>query len=152
MRAGTENGAAIVGFGAAAAAAGVDLASADLWRGWRDRLAREAAKAVPVTVFSETADRLPQTLCLGVEGVSAETLVIGLDLEGVAVSSGAACSSGKVGPSHVLAAMGVSAKLARSAIRISFGWETGENDLDMFQSAWNRVVGRILETKSERAA
>lgn len=151
LRAGTENVAAIAGFGAAAAASRAALGDGP-WVAWRDRLARDAGAMVPVTVFSAGADRLPQTVCLGVEGLSAETLVIGLDLEGVAVSSGAACSSGKVGPSHVLAAMNVPPGLARSAIRISFGWETSEEDLDIFLSAWRRVVGRILAAGDERAA
>jgi cysteine desulfurase len=151
-RAGTENVAAIAGFGAAAAAANRELASTARWAALRDRLAADLATNAPVTVFSAGVDRLPQTLCFGVDGMTAETLVIGLDLEGVAVSSGAACSSGKVGPSHVLAAMGIAPRLSRSAIRVSFGWETSENDLNTFLAAWNRVVGRIAAASGERAA
>lgn len=147
-RAGTENVAAIAGFGAAAKAALLDLSHTGRWREWRDRLIAAARQIGPIVVFAEPVDRLPQTVCFGVAGASAETAVIGLDLEGVAVSSGAACSSGKVGPSHVLAAMGVPPELARSAIRVSFGWETGENELDMFQTAWQHVVGRILKGKA----
>jgi cysteine desulfurase len=151
-RAGTENVAAIAGFGEAATAALRDLAAAERWQGWRDRLAGKVADWTDVTIFSQGAERLPQTLCLGVSGMSAETLVIGLDLEGVAVSSGAACSSGKVGPSHVLAAMGVAPEAARSAIRVSFGWDTDETDLDRFESALRRVVERVWAAGDERAA
>ena len=84
----------------------------------------------------------------GIEGASAETLVIALDLEGVAVSSGAACSSGKVGPSHVLAAMGVPDQLAKSAIRISLGWDSDESSLDLFATAWRNVIRHVTLEKS----
>jgi cysteine desulfurase len=152
-RAGTENVAAIAGFGAAAAAARRDLDSrAPLWRSWRDQLLSQLMAATPgLVAFSVGGDRLPQTLSVAVPGIGAETLVIGLDLEGISLSSGAACSSGKVGPSHVLAAMGVPPALARGVIRISFGWETRENDLDIFQSAWKRVVGRIRAAQGKAA-
>lgn len=138
-RAGTENIAAIVGFGAAAEATEADIARAGEWRRWRDRLEAECAPAV---VVGAGAERLPQTLSLAVEGFSAETLVIALDLEGFAVSAGSACSSGKVGASHVLKAMGMPESLARSAVRVSFGWETDENDLLKFTQAWRRVMER----------
>ncbi len=122
LRAGTENVAAIAGFGAAAAAALADLGKAEVWTGWRDAIADTISRSdLPVTIFGAGAARLPQTLCIGVAGIPAETLVIALDLEGVAVSSGSACSSGKVAPSHVLAAMGVPAEIAKTAIRISLG-------------------------------
>lgn len=144
-RAGTENVAAIAGFGAAAREAGADLASAPArWLRFRRRIETFAASDRRVEIVADGADRLPQTVCLAVRGVAAETLVIGLDLEGIAVSSGAACSSGKVGPSHVLQAMGLPPELARSAVRLSFGWETDENDLNMFESAWTRVTARIF--------
>ncbi len=151
-RAGTENVPAIAGFGVAAKAAAADIARATEWAGWRDRLASAITADLGALAFSDGAERLPQTLCIGIAGLSAETLVIGLDLEGVAVSSGSACSSGKVGPSHVLAAMGVPGKLARSAVRISFGWDTEEKDLDRFQNALRDVVGRISAAKGDRAA
>jgi len=151
-RAGTENVPAIAGFGVAAKASAADIARATEWAGWRDRLASAITADLGALVFSDGAERLPQTLCIGIAGLSAETLVIGLDLEGVAVSSGSACSSGKVGPSHVLAAMGVPGELARSAVRISFGWDTEEKDLDRFQNALRDVVGRISAAKGDRAA
>lgn len=152
-RAGTENVAAIAGFGAAAIAAAHEIDSlAKTWRSWRDRLLADLSATTPgIVAFSGGADRLPQTLSVAVPGIGAETLVIGLDLEGVSLSSGAACSSGKVGPSHVLAAMGVPSSIARGAVRVSFGWETRENDLDMFQSAWKRVVGRIRAAQGRAA-
>ncbi len=140
-RAGTENVAAIAGFGAAAEAALADLGKAAGWSGWRDRLAGIVGPGA--TVFSAGVPRLPQTLCLAVPGLSAETLVIALDLAGIAVSSGSACSSGKVAPSHVLAAMGVAPDLAKCAIRLSLGWDSAENDLDSFATAWKAVLKHV---------
>ncbi|MCR4281724.1 MAG: aminotransferase class V-fold PLP-dependent enzyme, partial [Bauldia sp.] len=121
LRAGTENIAAIAGFGAAATAALADLERVGISAAWRDRLAEIVGAGGSATVFSAEVDRLPQTLCFAVPGLPAETLLIALDLEGVAVSSGSACSSGKVAPSHVLAAMGIPPALAKCAIRISLG-------------------------------
>ena len=140
-RAGTENVAAIAGFGAAAEAALRDLDHAQSWSSWRDRLAEVAGPKA--TVFSAGVARLPQTLCLAMPGLSAETLVIALDLAGIAVSSGSACSSGKVAPSHVLAAMGVAPELAKCAIRLSLGWDSAENDLDSFATAWKAVLKHV---------
>jgi len=139
-RAGTENVAAIAGFGAAAEAALADLSMAERWGAWREMI---AAAAGPATVIGAEAERLPQTLCLAVEGASAETLVIALDLEGVAISAGSACSSGKVTVSHVMKAMDVPVSLARSAIRVSFGWETAEDDILKFTEVWGRVMERL---------
>lgn len=152
LRAGTENVAAIAGFGAAATAAAGELARAPGWTGWRDELAAAMVANGPnVTIFGAGAPRLPQTLSVGVAGALAETLVIALDLAGVAVSSGSACSSGKVAPSHVLDAMSVPAVVARSAIRVSFGWETGRNDLDLFLSAWRRVLKHVAPGNARAA-
>jgi cysteine desulfurase len=141
LRAGTENVAAIAGFGAAARAAIADLGKSGGWSGWRDRLA--AIVGPRATVFSAAVPRLPQTLCFAIPGIPAETLVIALDLQGVAVSSGSACSSGKVAPSHVLAAMGVEPSLAKCAIRLSLGWDSAESDLDSFASAWKAVLKHV---------
>ncbi len=144
FRAGTENVAAIAGFGAAAVAAPADLAQAEAWKGWREALADTiSGSGLPATVFGAGAPRLPQTLCIGVTGIPAETLVIALDLEGVSVSSGSACSSGKVAPSHVLAAMGVPAEIAKTAIRISLGWQTDEASLDLFANRWRRMLKHV---------
>lgn len=151
-RAGTENVAAIAGFGAAIGVAEGDLARTGIWRSWRDRLAAAIATRSGTTIFSERVNRLPQTLCVGVPGATAETLLIALDLGGVAVSSGSACSSGKVGSSHVLAAMGVDPELARSAIRISFGWDTRENDLEVFQTKFSKVLERVERNKGDHVS
>jgi cysteine desulfurase len=141
-RAGTEDVAAIAGFGAAAKAAAADLKKVPTWTDWRERIA--AVVGPRAKVFSAAVPRLPQTICFAVPGVPAETLLIGLDLAGIAVSSGSACSSGKVAPSHVLSAMGVSPALAKCALRVSLGWESAEKDLDSFARAWATVLSRIV--------
>ena len=144
-RAGTENIAAIAGFGAVA----VSLPDWDKIRRLRDRVEAEAAKIAPeLTVFTRETQRLPNTSCFAVPGMSAETLLIALDLEGVAVSAGSACSSGKVARSHVLDAMGVAPILGAAAIRVSLGWNTGEEDIERFIAAWSRVYGRFAERRS----
>ena len=139
-RAGTQNVAAIAGFGVAADAARADLGRNAEWSLWRDQL---ATAVLPAVLLSGGAERLPQTLSIGVEGLQAETLVIALDLEGVAVSAGSACSSGKVGVSHVMKAMKVPEPQAKSAIRVSFGWETTESDIRRFTEVWGRVMRRL---------
>ena len=141
LRAGTENVAAIAGFGAAAAVVGSCRAQeAACMRAQRDRLEAGLRAISPDTViFGADAERLPNTVLFAVPGVKAETAVIALDLEGIAVSSGAACSSGKVQPSHVLAAMGVDPALARGAIRVSLGPQTTEIEIDCFLHAWTKL-------------
>ena len=139
-RAGTENVAGIAGFGAAAAAA-LESLSADAARmtELHNRLERGLRDIAPdVMIFGAQAERLPNTTLFGVPGMKAETAVIAFDLDGVAVSSGAACSSGKVAPSHVLAAMGVPPPLARGAVRVSLGASTTETDVDCFLAAWRK--------------
>jgi cysteine desulfurase len=146
-RAGTENVAAIAGFGAAAAAALAGLA-ADRARmiGLRDRLEAGLRAASPeVVIFGAEAERLPNTTLVARPGMKAETAVIAFDLNGVAVSSGAACSSGKVQPSHVLAAMGVPPRLAGGAIRVSLGPTTTESEIDRMIEAWIRLSGALLK-------
>jgi cysteine desulfurase len=140
-RAGTENVAAIAGFGAVAEAARADLAGMRRVRALRDRLEGEVRAITPqAVVIAEGAARLPNTTSLVLPGTSAETLVIALDLAGVAVSAGAACSSGKVGSSHVLAAMGLAPQLARSAVRISLGHGSTERDVASFLGAWEHIA------------
>jgi cysteine desulfurase len=90
-------------------------------------------------IFGENAPRLPNTTLFALSGMKAETAVIAFDLEGIAVSSGAACSSGKVQPSHVLAAMGVSPALTQAAVRVSLGWTTTEADVLRFIDAWRKL-------------
>ena len=90
-------------------------------------------------VFGDRAPRLANTSCLAMPGVRAETQVMALDLAGVAVSAGAACSSGKIAPSHVLRAMGADEALADGAIRVSLGWASEPGDVDRFVAAWTRL-------------
>jgi len=142
-RAGTENVPAIAGFGAAARAAGRDLAAMHRVRVLRDRLEAGIRALTPAAVVvGAEAERLPNTTNVALPGTSAETLVIALDLAGVAVSAGAACSSGKVGTSHVLEAMGLEPGLARAAIRVSLGWGSTERDVAAFLEAWSHVAAR----------
>jgi cysteine desulfurase len=145
LRAGTENVAAIAGFGAAAALAqrGREAEAARM-RALRDGLEAGLRAVLPqVVIFGQDADRLPNTTLFAAPGMKAETAVIAFDLEGIAVSSGAACSSGKVQPSHVLAAMGVSPGLTRGAVRISLGWTTTETDVEMFLGAWRKLASAL---------
>jgi cysteine desulfurase len=154
VRAGTENVAGIAGFGAAAAAALGGLA-ADRARmaALRDRLESGLKAASPeVIIFGAEAERLPNTTLFAVLGMKAETAVIAFDLEGVAVSSGAACSSGKVQPSHVLAAMRVPPQLARGAVRVSLGPTTTESAIDRLIQAWIRVSAALLKESRGIAA
>jgi cysteine desulfurase len=109
-------------------------------------------RAPAITIFGMNMPRLPNTTLFAVPGLKAETAVIALDLEGIAVSSGAACSSGKVAPSHVLAAMGVPAELARGAIRLSIGPTTTARDVESFQNAWNKVLRPLLKDQRTIAA
>jgi cysteine desulfurase len=145
FRAGTENVAAIAGFGAAAAAAARDLAvDAVAITALREKLEAQAKAGSPGTVVvGEGAPRLPNTSLLAHPGLKAETALIALDLAGIAASSGAACSSGKVGASQVLAAMGVPAALAGGAVRVSLGPTTTDRDVTAFLSAWNGLVRRL---------
>lgn len=141
-RAGTENVVGIAGFGAAAEAVRSSLATetATMLR-LRQQLEAGLREMTGVEIFSSRVPRLPNTTLFGLRGVRAETAVIGFDLEGIAVSSGAACSSGKVQPSHVLAAMGVAPELARSAIRVSLGPTTEETDIPRCLEAWRKLTG-----------
>lgn len=154
-RAGTENVVGIAGFGAAAKAAMAstqdDMARVE---NLRNRLEISLRQTRGVIVFSEQVPRLPNTTLFTVPGLKAETAVIGFDLEGISVSSGSACSSGKVQPSHVLEAMGVGPELASGAVRLSLGWSTTEADIDRCLEAWRKLAGALLrgydETQLER--
>jgi cysteine desulfurase len=153
-RAGTENVAGIAGFGAAAAATARTF-EAERARLLALRARLEAglkAQSPGMVVFGAEVERLPNTTLFSVPGLKAETAVIAFDLEGVAVSSGAACSSGKVQPSHVLAAMGVPAGLARGAVRVSFGPSTSESEIDRLIRAWIKVSGTLLKESPAVAA
>jgi cysteine desulfurase len=157
VRAGTENVAGIAGFGAAAASAKAGMAAdGERMRFLRDRLEAGLADG-PVgpggaVIFSRNVARLPNTSLFAVPGVKAETALINLDLDGFAVSSGSACSSGKVTPSHVLAAMRVEKPLLGGAIRVSIGPTTGENEIDLFLEAWRKLVSSLSKDKRGLAA
>jgi cysteine desulfurase len=151
-RAGTENVAGIAGFGAAAVAAATAMTvDGERMRALRDRL-EAGLDGGPTVVFGRNASRLPNTSLFAAPGIRAETALINLDLDGFAVSSGSACSSGKVTVSHVLAAMGVSDDLAAGAIRVSIGPGTGENDIDRFLKAWTKRLEALSRGRSGLAA
>ncbi|CAO3446671.1 cysteine desulfurase family protein [Azospirillum largimobile] len=142
-RAGTENLLGIVGFGAAARLALDGLAEAADLAALRDRLEREALAVMRrARVMGAGAARVANTSCLMLPGLPGETQVMTLDLAGVAVSAGSACSSGKVKPSHVLAAMGEGDRSAASAIRVSLGWTSDDEAVDRFLTAWTAMARR----------
>jgi cysteine desulfurase len=153
LRAGTESVATISGFGAAcAAAANARQAEASRMGTLRDQFEAALLEATPnAVIFGRTAERLPNTSLFTVPGLKAETTVISFDLNGIAVSSGSACSSGKVQASSVLTAMGVSPDLARGAVRVSLGWSTTEADIEMLLIAWKRVVSSLLKSHAHAA-
>jgi cysteine desulfurase len=140
-RGGTENVAGIAGFGAAAAAVLRETEAASrIGRQWamlEDGVLRISPEAV---IIGRTSPRVANTSCIALPGKPAETLVIKLDLEGIAVSAGAACFSGKVGVSHVLEAMGLSPEICRAAVRVSLGPQTSESDIAAFLAAWEKVA------------
>jgi cysteine desulfurase len=145
-RAGTENVPGIAGFAAAAACEG--LAVEEL----RDRLERSLLAIAPqARVFGAGAGRLGNTTCISMPGVKAETQVMALDLAGVCVSAGAACSSGKVQRSPVLAAMGVETAVAETAIRISCGWNTESDDIERLIAAWRDLYIRVAQSDISQA-
>lgn len=150
-RGGTENVAAILGFGAAAEVAAVRADVARLAAA-RNRLEEAVLAAIPGTsVVGAAVERLSNTSMLAFSGVRAETLVIALDLAHISVSAGSACSSGKVGPSHVLQAMGVDAERAAGAIRLSFGWSSREEDVDRAVEALQKVVPQVRGRTTQAA-
>lgn len=145
-RAGTENVAGIAGFGVAARLAAVAVQDTSAVERLRDDLETRTMAAAPgAIVIAHDAARLPNTSCLAMLGVKAETQIMGLDLAGVAVSAGSACSSGKVQSSHVLNAMGVDAAIAECAIRVSLGGATTAADIDAFIEAWSSLVHRVAK-------
>jgi cysteine desulfurase len=152
-RAGTENVAGIAGFGAAVSAALAGLnEEARRLENLRNRLERGLKQTTDAIVFSQDALRLPNTTLVTVPGLSAETAVIGFDLAGIAVSSGSACSSGKVQSSHVLQAMGFGQETANGAVRISLGWSTQEADIDRCLETWRKLVAGLLKGQRRNTA
>jgi cysteine desulfurase len=142
-RAGSENTAGIVGFGLACTLVeDMDNVTLEICN-MRDWLEAEALRRVPgAVVVGASAHRLPNTSCLALPGLSAVVQVMALDLAGVAVSAGSACSSGKVGSSHVLAAMGLAPEIVGSAIRVSLGVGNREEDVEKFLAAWVDLARR----------
>ncbi len=154
QRGGTENVAAIAGFGAAAdvAAKDTDL-EAKRVETLRTQLEAHLLLALPeLIIFGRDSPRLPNTSALAMPGLSAETLLMALDLEGLAISSGSACSSGKVKPSHVLASMGVPESIARGALRISLGWATSTEDVERFCGLFEKTIRNVAGRRRRSAA
>lgn len=145
-RAGTENLPGIAGFAAALGQRAVDIDWLERGTALRDRLEAQLERA---EVIGAGAPRLGTISCIRMMGVAAMTQVMALDLEGFAVSAGAACSSGKVGASHVLRAMGMSERAAGEAIRVSLGWRTTATEIDAFAAAWNALA---LRQRAKKAA
>ncbi len=140
-RSGTENVAAIAGLAAALGAADKEQV---IWKSRAEALQLRLeqglrAIAPDAVIFGEGAARLPNTTCFAIPGKSAEMLLIAFDLEGIAASSGSACSSGRVERSHVLSAMGISPGLSDGAIRVSTGWNTEEADIERFLAALSKI-------------
>jgi cysteine desulfurase len=148
QRSGTENVPGIAGLAAALTVAVADRAGfAARAKAWRDRIEDGVRTAAgDAAIFGEGASRLPNTACFAIPGKSADTMLIAFDLAGIAVSSGSACSSGKVGRSHVLAAMGVPEDLSRGAIRVSTGWTTTDADIERFLT----VLSSICDSRTPR--
>jgi cysteine desulfurase len=148
-RSGTENVAGIAGFGAAALCAAQGLESMAKLAQLRDKIEQGVLSFAPdAVIFSKDTERLPNTANFAVAGMKAETIVIALDLAGVAVSAGASCSSGKVSQSHVLVAMGVPEDMASSAIRVSLGWDTSDEEIDAFIAAWSNIYESFLRKRT----
>ncbi len=151
-RAGTENISAIVGFGAAARAAHAEQSMVDRIKSLRDTLETGIAELTPdAVIVGHPAPRLPNTTCVALDCPGAETAVIRLDLAGVSISAGAACSSGKVGASAALTAMGLEPEIARAAIRVSLGYGTTDLDIANFLAAWKLLTSNQTAARTRAA-
>jgi len=151
LRGGTENVPGIAGFGAAAQASLATLPQAGEQAAWRDAAEARLVREAGAVVMGAGAPRLANTLCIAAAGFASELQVMQLDLAGVMVSAGSACSSGKVKASHVLAAMG-QGELASCAVRVSGGWNSTAEDWDGFAGAWLEARGRHLARRNQSAA
>lgn len=146
QRAGTENVAAIAGLGLAAAMAQQELPRFQELAKLRDELEQTLKNAAPmITIFGQKAPRVANTSNIGLPGIAANTQLMNLDIEGIAVSSGSACSSGTVKPSHVLEAMHASPDLTSHALRISMGWNTKPDDMKRLAEAWLKMYDRVRD-------
>ena len=151
-RSGTQNVPGIAGFGGAAACAASEheAEQVGVLRSLRDDIERGVKEITPGSyIVGSGSDRVCNTACICVPGVRAETLVMALDLAGVAISAGSACSSGKVSTSHVLRAMGLSREDAGSAVRVSLGWSSSKEDVSCFLNAWRTVMARVVSKRPE---
>lgn len=148
-RAGTENPVAIVGFAAALKAAEAARETEQTRvRALRDHLEAGIRENTPqAIIIGDTASRLNNTSCIAISGLSAETAVISFDLDGISVSAGSACSSGKVGASHVLEAMGLGGEKTAGAIRVSLGYGTTEDEIERFLESWTRITNSMIERR-----
>lgn len=150
-RAGTENLPGIAAFGAAAAA--VNVETMRQLAQFRDRIEAAVRDAAPdAVIHGAGTGRLANTVCIGLPGVSGQVQVMNLDLAGVSVSAGSACSSGKVTASHVLKAMGLEGEAAGEAIRVSLGWTTTEDEVERFIAAWTRMAHSRTSTRERQVA
>jgi cysteine desulfurase len=139
-RAGTENVPGIVGFGIAADLVRENKTQMDNTVQLRETMENKLRSIIPeINIHGSSVERLPNTSCFSMPGVEAITQLVALDLDGVMVSAGSACSSGKVTTSHVLKAMGLSNSEASSAIRVSLGWGSKLEDVDAFLSTWQNL-------------
>jgi cysteine desulfurase len=147
-RGGTENLSGIAGFAAAIRTFELNR-DAEIARviNTRDRF-EQGLRPLDATIFAKDAERAPNTSCFAIAELPAETALMALDLDGICVSSGAACSSGKVGRSHVLTAMGVAEDLARCGLRVSFGWNSSAEDADACIASLENVIARIAARKA----
>ncbi|NVJ99357.1 MAG: cysteine desulfurase [Alphaproteobacteria bacterium] len=145
-RSGTENVAGIAGFGAAAMDAMVGIGDAERLSVMRDRIEEAvSAHANEAVVVGRDGERLPNTSCIIMPGVKGETQVMHFDLNGICVSSGSACSSGKVKVSQVLTGLGYEPEMAEASIRVSLGYKTEEADVDAFIEAWKSIYNRTRQ-------
>ena len=144
-RAGSENISGIAAFAAAAKAAMRDLDDFANLADLRDDMEVALLAVQPQTeIFGKHADRLANTSCFALGGLNSETLVMALDLAGVSVSAGSACSSGKVSRSHVLAAMQAETHISRGVLRVSLGWQSNREDTEKLVDEWSKLAGRAL--------
>ncbi len=150
-RAGTHNVPAIAGLGAACEAAPSTIAKGPMIAALRDRM-QDAAEAAGAVIWGKDAARLPGTLSLSAAGFNSPTQLMAMDLAGIAISSGSACSSGKTKPSHVLSAMGADEMLAACGIRVSLGWNSTDADADAFVREWPAAYARVKARSPERGA
>lgn len=149
LRAGTENLSGIAGFGAAAKSVLADGEEGVRVSAIRDHFEAALTEKLPdAVIFAAALPRLGNTSNVTLPGLQAENIVIALDLDGVMVSSGSSCSSGKITPSHVLKAMGVTDDLANAAIRVSFGWDSTTQDADAVVAALIKLAARVRARKA----